>query len=123
MSHELRTPLNGILGYAQILQRSREISQRDRQGANIINECGSHLLTLINDILDLSKIEAQKMELTPSHFHLPSFLNGVVQMCRIKAKQKGVAFRYLPDENLPEMVISDEKRLRQILVNLLMPSN
>lgn len=119
MSHELRTPLNGILGYAQILQRSQEISARDRQGADIIHECGSHLLTLINDILDLSKIEAQKMELHPSDFQLPSFLQGVVQMCRIKAQQKSIAFRYLPDEQLPEMVAGDAKRLRQILVNLL----
>ncbi len=119
MSHELRTPLNGILGYAQILQRSRDISQSDRRNAKIINDCGSHLLTLINDILDLSKIEAQKMELHPGSFHLPSFLNGVVQMCRIKAQQKDIAFRYLPDANLPEMVEGDEKRLRQILVNLL----
>ena len=119
MSHELRTPLNGILGYAQILQRSPEISASDRQNAKIINDCGSHLLTLINDILDLSKIEAQKMELHPGHCYLPSFLTGVVQMCSIKAQQKGIAFHYLPDTNLPEMVVADEKRLRQILVNLL----
>jgi predicted ATPase/signal transduction histidine kinase/DNA-binding NarL/FixJ family response regulator len=119
MSHELRTPLNGILGYAQILQRSPEISASDRQSAKIINDCGSHLLTLINDILDLSKIEAKKMELHLAPFHLPSFLTGVVQMCRIKAQQKELAFCYLADEALPKMVVGDEQRLRQILVNLL----
>ncbi|MEO1394665.1 MAG: ATP-binding protein [Cyanobacteria bacterium J06634_5] len=119
MSHELRTPLNGILGYAQILLRSKSISEKDQKGAGIINQCGSHLLTLINDILDLSKIEAQKMDLHPAEFHFPAFLQGVAEICRIKAEQKHINFIYEPEENLPIGVFADEKRLRQVLINLL----
>jgi signal transduction histidine kinase/CheY-like chemotaxis protein len=119
MSHELRTPLNGILGYAQILQQSRSIPEKDRKGIDIINQCGSHLLTLINDVLDLSKIEARKMELHPIEFHFPSFLQGVVEICRIKAEQKDLNFSYVSDPNLPLGVRSDEKLLRQVLINLL----
>ncbi|MEO0758473.1 MAG: ATP-binding protein [Cyanobacteria bacterium J06648_16] len=119
MSHELRTPLNGILGYAQILARSKQLSGKEQNGVSIINQCASHLLTLINDILDLSKIEARKMELHPSEFHLPSFLQGVAEICRIKAEQKGVGFVYEQDGDLPLGIRADEKRLRQVLINLL----
>jgi signal transduction histidine kinase/DNA-binding response OmpR family regulator len=119
MSHELRTPLNGILGYAQILQNSKNLSEKERKGIEIINQCGSHLLTLINDILDLSKIEAQKMELDPAEFHFPTFLQGVAEMCRIKAEQKDLDFVIDFDDTLPVAVKADEKRLRQVLINLL----
>ncbi|MEG4115552.1 MULTISPECIES: response regulator [unclassified Microcoleus] len=119
MSHELRTPLNGILGYAQILERSKTIPEKERHGINIIHQCGSHLLTLINDILDLSKIEARKLELTSKAIHLPSFLQGVVEICRVRSDQKGIEFIYQPDTNLPTGIIADEKRLRQVLLNLL----
>jgi signal transduction histidine kinase/CheY-like chemotaxis protein len=119
MSHELRTPLNGILGYAQILQQSTDLKNKEKQGVDIINQCGVHLLTLINDILDLSKIEAQKMELQSTEFHFPSFLQGVTEICRIKAEQKGIDFIYQPDGLLPTGIKADEKRLRQILMNLL----
>jgi signal transduction histidine kinase/DNA-binding response OmpR family regulator len=119
MSHELRTPLNGILGYAQVLSRSQSWGEKERQGVNIIYQCGSHLLTLINDILDLSKIEARKLELHPHAIHLPSFLQSVVELSRIRADQKGIGFNYVPDAQLPEGVQADEKRLRQVLINLL----
>ncbi|MCM0590382.1 MAG: ATP-binding protein [Gloeotrichia echinulata IR180] len=119
MSHELRTPLNGILGYAQILQGSKNLNDKQQKGINIIHQCGSHLLTLINDILDLSKIEVRKMELYPTNFHFPSFLQGVAEMCRIKAEQKGIDFVYQPDDRLPVGIQMDEKRLRQVLINLL----
>jgi signal transduction histidine kinase/FixJ family two-component response regulator len=119
MSHELRTPLNGILGYAQILQQSRGVPEKDKKGIEIINQCGSHLLTLINDVLDLAKIEARKMELHPVEFHFPSFVQGVVEICRIKAEQKGVEFVYIADPNLPSGIQADEKLLRQVLINLL----
>ncbi|MDJ1181178.1 ATP-binding protein [Roseofilum sp. BLCC_M91] len=119
MSHELRTPLNGVLGYAQILGRSKTLSDADSKGVNIIHQCGSHLLTLINDVLDLSKIEARKLELNPTAIHLPSILQSVVEMCRIKAEQKGINFIYQPSSRLPEGVKADEKRLRQVLINLL----
>jgi signal transduction histidine kinase/DNA-binding response OmpR family regulator len=119
MSHELRTPLNGILGYAQILTQSNQLADAEQKGVSIINQCGLHLLTLINDILDLSKIEAQKMDLQFADFHFPSFLEGVAEICRIKAEQKGIDFIYHPDALLPSGVKADEKRLRQILINLL----
>ncbi|MBE8992443.1 MASE1 domain-containing protein [Nostoc sp. LEGE 12450] len=119
MSHELRTPLNGILGYTQILQRTETLSDKGYKGIEIIHQCGFHLLTLINDVLDLSKIEARKMELHPIDFHFPSFLEGVVEICRIKADQKVISFTYQPDSQLPVGINADEKRLRQVLINLL----
>ena len=119
MSHELRTPLNGILGYAQILQRSGGLAKKQVKGLEVITQCGNHLLNLINDILDLSKIEARKMELHPRKFHFLSFLHSVGEMCRIRAEQKGVTFEFLPESDLPEGIIADEKRLRQVLLNLL----
>jgi signal transduction histidine kinase/CheY-like chemotaxis protein len=119
MSHELRTPLNGILGYAQILNRSQSWGEKERKGINIIYQCGAHLLTLINDILDLSKIEARKLELQPQGIHLPSFLQAIAEIIRIRAEQKGIEFVYLPDANLPEGIEVDGKRLRQVLINLL----
>jgi signal transduction histidine kinase/CheY-like chemotaxis protein len=119
MSHELRTPLNGILGYAQILGRSNTIHEKERHGINIIHQCGSHLLTLINDILDISKIEARKLELSSKALHFPSFIQGVVEICRVRTDQKGLDFIYQPDPNLPLGIEADEKRLRQVLLNLL----
>jgi signal transduction histidine kinase/CheY-like chemotaxis protein len=119
MSHEFRTPLNGILGYAQILQRSRTLSETDRKSANTIIQCGEHLLTLINDVLDLAKIEARKMDIHPKDTHFPSFVQSVVEMSRIRAEQKDIHFFYEVDPGLPTGVKLDEKRLRQVLINLL----
>lgn len=119
MSHELRTPLNGVLGYAQILAAAPELSDKSRNGVHTIHQCGSHLLTLINDVLDLAKIEAGKLELVPTPVHLPSLLQGVVEMCDIKAQQRQIKFVYRPSERLPEGVLVDEKCLRQVLINLL----
>lgn len=119
MSHELRTPLNGILGYVQILQRDRNLTPKQIEGINVIKQCSQHLLNLIADILDLSKIEAQKMELIESDFHFPNFLQGVVEICSVRSEQKGITFTYLPSSNLPIGVKADEKRLRQVLLNLL----
>jgi PAS domain S-box-containing protein len=119
MSHEFRNPLNGILGYAQILQRDKTATPKQREGINIIYQCGSHLLTLINDILDIAKIEALKMELCPKEFHFPSFLFDVQQIFHLRAEQKQLTFIYQPSPNLPTAVRADEKRLRQVLINLL----
>ena len=119
MSHELRTPLNGILGYAQILDRSPALARKEKEGIHIIHQCGSHLLTLINDVLDLSKIEARKLELTPKPLHFPSLLQSVVEICRIKAEQKGLEFVFQTSSCLPGKLEVDEKRLRQVLINLL----
>lgn len=119
MSHELRTPLNGILGYAQILGRSSTIPTQAQAGIQIIHQCGSHLLLLINDILDLSKIEARRLELFPSSVHLSAFLNGVSEICRVRADQKGIDFQMVLGDRLPLGIQADEKRLRQVLINLL----
>lgn len=119
MSHELRTSLNGIMGYAQVLERAQNLTSEQQGKISTIYQCGSHLLTLINDILDLSKIEARKMELTSTNFHLPSLVQGVVEMCQVRAQQKGIGFNYQWDPQLPLGVYNDEKRLRQVLLNLL----
>jgi signal transduction histidine kinase/FixJ family two-component response regulator len=118
MSHELRTPLNGILGYAQILARM-PLTEQQQRGVGIIQQCGSHLLTLINDVLDLAKIEARKMEIYPAPCYLPSLLQGVAEISRIRAEQKSLDFVYQVPDNLPTGVVIDEKRLRQVLLNLL----
>ncbi|BAZ40841.1 two-component hybrid sensor and regulator [Calothrix sp. NIES-4101] len=119
MSHELRTPLNGILGFAQVLEQSPNLQDKDKEGVSIIYQCGSHLLMLINDILDLSKIEARKLELVPTVVHIPSFLHGVTEICGIRAEQKGVSFNVAISDKLPAAIETDEKRLRQVLINLL----
>ncbi|HAX75677.1 MAG TPA: hypothetical protein DCY88_07555 [Cyanobacteria bacterium UBA11372] len=119
MSHELRTPLNGILGYAQILQQSKDCNPNQKHGLEIIHQCGTHLLTLINDILDLSKIEAQKLDLYPEEFNFPSFVNGLTEIFQIRAREKEINFTYQPLNQLPQFIIADAKRLRQVLINLL----
>ncbi|ELS31698.1 MULTISPECIES: hybrid sensor histidine kinase/response regulator [Pseudanabaena] len=119
MSHELRTPLNGILGYAQILGRMNSLPEKASQGVNIIHQCGSHLLTLINDVLDIAKIEARKLELAPKAIYLPALIQGIVEISQIRADQKRLDFIYEADRNLPLGIITDEKRLRQVLINLL----
>ncbi len=119
MSHELRTPLNGILGYAQILKRHRNLNPTVKTGLNIIHQSGNHLLMLINDILDLSKIEARKMELYPTEINLASFLDGVVGIMRMRAQQKALRFIHELAVDLPPGIEADEKRLRQVLLNLL----
>ncbi len=119
MSHELRTPLNGILGYAQILERSPTMEAKDKEGVRIIRRSGEHLLTLINDVLDLAKIEAGKLEITPAPLHLASFLQTVVDMCKVRAEQKGLRFVYERSGVHPEVVLADEKRLLQVFLNLL----
>ena len=119
MSHELRTPLNGILGYAQILKKGKTITDQQKSGLNIIHQCGEHLLNLINDVLDISKIEARKMELYPKNFHFPEFLEAIAEICRIRAEQKGIELIYETLTPIPKAVRADEKRLRQVLINLL----
>ncbi|NUN64448.1 PAS domain S-box protein [Pseudanabaena biceps] len=117
MSHELRTPLNGILGYAQILKRS-DNPQKHREGLEIIQRSGEHLLTLLNDILDLSKIEAKKLELNPSECDLNKLLQSIIDMFQLQMRAKDVQLIYQPVTTLPN-VYGDEKRLRQVLINLL----
>lgn len=119
MSHELRTPLHGILGYAQILQRSEGLSKETLHGVDIIQQCGLHLLILINDILDIAKIEARKLDLQPMPLQLSVFIQNIVDICELRAKQKCIEFLFQPSPDLPEDVEVDEKRFRQVLLNLM----
>ena len=119
MSHELRTPLNGILGYAQILERDAALGERQRAGVNIIRKSGDHLLTLINDILDLAKIEAGKMELYVADLQLAKFVQTVTDIVGVKAVQKGLDLVCDMAPDVPQWIRADEKRLRQVLLNLL----
>jgi CheY-like chemotaxis protein len=119
MSHELRTPLNAILGFAQVLEASPDMSEKNLQRVKIIHQSGSHLLMLINDILDLSKIEARKLDLVTTVVYLPNFLKGITEICGIRAEDKGISFEVYISDRLPPAVEVDEKRLRQVLINLL----
>jgi signal transduction histidine kinase/DNA-binding NarL/FixJ family response regulator len=120
MSHELRTPLNAIIGYAQLLSRDRaHVTERLASGLATIRESGQHLLTLINDILDLARVEAGKMALHPAAVDLGVFLHVLANIMRVKAEEKGLGFSYELAPGLPAAVRIDETRLRQVLLNLL----
>jgi PAS domain S-box-containing protein len=119
MSHELRTPLNGILGYAQILEHDPVLGERQLAGMSVIRKSGEHLLTLINDILDLSKIEAGKLELYPVDIVLARFVQTITEIVGVKAEQKGLELVCDLAPDLPQGIRADEKRLRQVLLNLL----
>jgi len=119
MSHELRTPLNSMLGYAQILQQHPPLTEEQRNGLAVIEHSGQHLLLLIDDILDIAKVEAGKIELHPNDFHLLNFLNEIGKMMRLKAEAKHLAFYMILKPTLPQEVRADERRLRQVLLNLL----
>ncbi|MBN1828874.1 MAG: response regulator, partial [Deltaproteobacteria bacterium] len=119
MSHELRTPLNSILGYAQILRGRAASDDSLVDGLAAIRQSGDHLLTLINDILDIAKIEAGKIDLFPAPTYLPGFIDGIVNLIKNRAEAKDLSLTYEPRPPLPSGVMVDEKRLRQVLVNLL----
>jgi signal transduction histidine kinase/DNA-binding NarL/FixJ family response regulator len=119
MSHELRTPLNAILGFAQILRTDHNLSARQLRGVEIILQGGEQLLTLINDILDLSRIEAGKIELQSAPVHLAGFLHAITDVIRFKAEEKGLRFDFDGAPEATQAVQLDEKRLRQVLLNLL----
>ena len=119
MSHELRTPLNAILGYAQIIKRGGGLDPSLDSAVNIIGQSGEYLLTLINDILDISRIEANRLVLSPKDFGLASFLRGIAGIAAMRAERRGIDFVFLPGETLPAAVEADETRLRQILLNLI----
>jgi signal transduction histidine kinase/CheY-like chemotaxis protein len=119
MSHELRTPLNGILGYAQLLRRSPELSEQQRDGLTIIERSGEHLLTLVNDLLDLAKIEAGKLELRDESIDLDSLLQHVTDLIRVRADKAGLRFAVERPPALPQRIRGDARALRQVLLNLL----
>ena len=119
MSHELRTPLNAILGYTQILKQDTTLTEKLQQDIHVIHQNGQYLLTLINDILDLSKLESQHLALSPTEIRLSQFIQNVTELFAERAKYKGIAFNLEPLSQLPVGIRADERRLRQILVNLL----
>lgn len=119
MSHDLRTPLHGILGFTQILQRNESLMNEIGTAVDTIHRSGEHLLMMINDILDLSKIEAQKLELRETEIYLPHFIETIVEIIRVRASQQKIGFVVQLCEQLPEGIYGDETRLRQILLNLL----
>ncbi len=119
LSHELRTPLNSILGYTQILQRDAAIASRHREALGTIYRSGSHLLSLIDGLLDIAKIEAGKLHLELCEIPFPEFLQQLRQMFDPQAQEKGLAFAFEPQGRVPAVVRGDEKRVRQILINLL----
>lgn len=119
MSHELRTPLNAILGFSQLMGRDRTFPSDHRDNLNVINRSGEHLLTLINDVLEMSKIEAGQTSLNENGFDLYSLLETMEGMFRLQAEGKHLEFNLSRDDNVPRYIRADEKKLRQVLINLL----
>ncbi|MDB6061784.1 MAG: hypothetical protein JWM78_1887 [Verrucomicrobiaceae bacterium] len=119
ISHELRTPLNGVLGYAQILLRDQTASTEQRHNLSAIESCGQHLLTLIDDVLDLAKIESGTIEIQPTACDLYDLLENVSTIVRERVDEKGLLYRLDIDAAVPVNALVDEVKLRQILVNLL----
>lgn len=119
MSHELRTPLNAILGFSNILKKSLNVNIEEKNNLNIIKKSGEHLLNIINEILELSKIEAGKIELVPKVFNLKELIDDINSIFAFRCKEKGLEFKIILDNKLPKIVKMDELRLRQILINLL----
>jgi PAS domain S-box-containing protein len=119
MSHELRTPLNGVIGYAQLLQRDRSLNATQRDTLEAISKCGSQLLDLINDVLDLSKIEAGRLDIEEAPTDLASLVNDVKYVVAEAADRKGLRLTASIAEDVPRLVVLDGRHLRQVLLNLL----
>jgi len=118
MSHELRTPLNAILGFAQIMNRDPTLTPEQQEHLGIINRSGEHLLELINDVLDMSKIEAGRMAFHTTNFDLSRLLNTIEEMLGFKARAKGLQFTLDLASDVPQYIKTDERKLRQVLINL-----
>ena len=119
MTHELRTPLNAILGYAQLLRKGGAKESQVKTAARTIYDSGDHLLTLITDILDLSKVEAGKLELLTGPFDVRATVRGVTDMMRMRAEEKGLALACTVGSDVPGRLLGDERRIRQVLINLI----
>ncbi len=119
MSHELRTPLNAILGFAQIMARDPLIPDYERRNLETINQSGRHLLALINDVLEISRIEAGRTQIEREPFDLAATLRAVEEMIRLRASGKGLALKVEHQGELPRWVTGDAHHLRQVLLNLL----
>ncbi|KAA8999423.1 response regulator [Affinibrenneria salicis] len=119
ITHELRTPLNAMLGYAQLLENAEDIPRPRRRGISVIRRSGEHLASLIEGLLDISKIEAGKMEIHREEVRIGEMMQQLVEMFSQQAQDKGLTFVYNAPHYLPDVVMTDESRLRQILINLL----
>src|SRR5262249_51122277 len=119
MSHEIRTPMNAILGFGQLMERDSDLTPRDRERLAKILTSGYHLLEVINNVLEMSKIEAGRAEMVSSTFDLHAALVDVDGMVRPAIENKGLAFELVGVEDLPRYVRGDVAKLRQILINLL----
>ncbi|HET9959198.1 MAG TPA: ATP-binding protein [Polyangiaceae bacterium] len=119
MSHEIRTPMNAMLGYAQLLRRDTQLNEKQRAQVETILSSGEHLLTLLNDVLEMSKIEAGRAELAPEPFDLPSLLHGVHQMFAALANAKGLSLEFVLAPDLPPQIEADPGKVRQVVINLL----
>lgn len=119
MSHELRTPLNAILGFSDLLLRDPNIPESQQETLSIIHKSGDHLLGLINDVLDITKIEAGRIGLEPAPFDLEGMILDITEMLRIRARRKGLQLLLDKSSGLPRYIVGDESKLRQILINLL----
>lgn len=119
MSHELRTPLNAILGFSNMMRRDPSVPEKQRQNIDIINRSGEHLLTLINDVLEMSKIEAGRVQLENAPLDLGGLVRDVTDMMQIRAHEKNLRLLIDQDSQFPRYIVGDEARLRQVLINLL----
>ncbi|WP_373032359.1 ATP-binding protein [Sulfurovum sp.] len=119
MSHELRTPLNAILGFAHLLLKDTHLHNKQKENLETIHNSGKHLLNIINEILEVAKLQAGKIEITNASFDFHGFLNNIVLIFSNRAEAKGLAFKTNDLTPLPQFIIGDEQRLRQVLFNLL----
>ena len=118
MSHELRTPMNAILGFSAMMRREPQLTESQRENLDIINRSGEHLLTLINDVLEIAKIEAGRIQLEIAPFDLGAMVRDVADMMRLRAQEKGLQLLLDQSSAFPRYIKGDEARLRQVLVNL-----
>lgn len=118
MSHELRTPLNSIIGFTQVLARDPSLNNHQKEHLGIIARSGDHLLTLLNDVLEMSKIEAGLIEINPNSFDLYALLGNLMEMFLLKAKAKRLQVIFECDDDVPQYIQTDESKLRQVLINL-----
>ncbi|GAQ79868.1 cell cycle sensor kinase and response regulator [Klebsormidium nitens] len=119
VSHEIRTPMNAIIACSQLLQDSSDLNESQRELAQMINGSGRQLLSLINDILDYSKLDARKMDLSPREFNLWGCIDFCMEMLVLKCENKGLDLSYSLDESVPDWIWADEVRVRQVITNLL----
>ena len=119
MSHELRSPLNAVIGFSQLMMRTPKLPTEQYENASIINRSGDYLLTLINNILDLSKLEAGKSYLNVNNFDLYHLLDDIEDMLQMQATNAGISLSFAREHNVPRYICTDETKLRQVLINLL----